>query len=45
MEIENPMVNDACWPEFDPQRLEDQDEYFRRLADEQYDEEVSACRN
>ncbi len=36
-EIENPMVNDDCWPESDPQKLEDQDEYFRRLADEQYD--------
>lgn len=36
-EIENPMVNDDCWPESDPQALEDQDEYFRRLADEQYD--------
>ena len=36
-EIENPMVNDDCWPESDPQKLEDKDEYFRRLADEQYD--------
>ena len=37
MDIENKMVVDAYWTEIDPQDIEDQDEYFRRLADEQYD--------
>ena len=37
MEIENPMVNDSCWPDEDRDDKKDSWEDFCRKADEEYD--------
>ena len=41
-DVENPMVNDDCWPEYES--FEDKWEQFCRKADEEYDEEAAYIR-
>lgn len=38
MDVENPMVNDAYWPDEDEPERESEWERFCRMADEQYDD-------
>ena len=45
MDVENPMVVDKYWPDYDESEKESEWEKLCRKADEQYDEEVSECRN
>ena len=43
-DIENPMVNDDCWPDYEEEEQEDEWEKFCRMADEEYDSYYDYCR-
>jgi len=41
MDIENPMVNDDCWPDYEDEEKEDPWTVFCMKADEEYDDETA----